>query len=323
MTGYDIIGDMHGCAEMLEGLLGRMGYVADSVAYRHPERQAIFVGDLIDRGAEQVKTLELVRAMVESGSAQIVMGNHEFNAISYVTPDPAMPGEFMRPRNEKNRKQHRAFIEQLELGSRLHAETIDWFKTLPLYLDLDGFRVVHACWNDEAIELVDRWLRPGDQIPADFVLAANRKGTDEHHAIEVLLKGPELSLVEYGQEPFRDKDGQVRSEARIRWWDASAATLAALAEIPPGTTTEDGQPYPPLPSELCTEGSRFSYRSKKPVLYGHYWRVWPPTKGLDWTSNTACVDFSAGVGGPLVAYRWNEEGEILPKNYVDWPSRSE
>ena len=54
-------------------------------AYWHPARQAIFVGDLIDRGDDQLRVLEIVNGMVEGGSAQIVMGNHEFNAIGYAT----------------------------------------------------------------------------------------------------------------------------------------------------------------------------------------------------------------------------------------------
>jgi hypothetical protein len=51
----------------------------------HPDRQAIFVGDLIDRGPRQVESVEIVRSMVDAGAAQIAMGNHEFNAIAYAT----------------------------------------------------------------------------------------------------------------------------------------------------------------------------------------------------------------------------------------------
>lgn len=55
VQGYDIIGDVHGCAGQLEALLSELGYHKRSSTseYRHPERQVIFVGDLIDRGDEQ------------------------------------------------------------------------------------------------------------------------------------------------------------------------------------------------------------------------------------------------------------------------------
>ena len=97
MTGYDIVGDVHGCADKLKGLLGELGYSSHNGVYSYEgndDRQAIFVGDLIDRGHQQIETLEIVRAMVKAGSAQVVMGNHEFNAISYSVLNKEIPGEY-------------------------------------------------------------------------------------------------------------------------------------------------------------------------------------------------------------------------------------
>ncbi|MFI7141185.1 polynucleotide kinase-phosphatase [Streptomyces massasporeus] len=75
LTGpFDIIGDIHGCAAELEALLGKLGYV-DGV---HPEgRTAVFVGDLVDRGPDSPGVLRRVMAMVKSGNALCVPGNHE------------------------------------------------------------------------------------------------------------------------------------------------------------------------------------------------------------------------------------------------------
>ena len=98
MTGFDIIGDIHGCADKLKGLLTQLGFRQRGGVFRHPEREALFVGDLIDRGPSQIETLEIVRSMVDAGVARATMGNHEFNAIAYATPDPRVHGEFMRPR---------------------------------------------------------------------------------------------------------------------------------------------------------------------------------------------------------------------------------
>lgn len=85
---FDIIGDVHGCGDELESLLATLGYAAEErragveldagPVYRHPEgRQAVFVGDLVDRGPRVLDTLRIVRNMVESGSGWCVMGNHE------------------------------------------------------------------------------------------------------------------------------------------------------------------------------------------------------------------------------------------------------
>lgn len=40
--------------------------------YRHPSRTAIFVGDLIDRGPDQLRVLQIVKAMVDAGTARMV-----------------------------------------------------------------------------------------------------------------------------------------------------------------------------------------------------------------------------------------------------------
>lgn len=46
----------------------------------------VFVGDYIDRGPDSLRVVELVRAMVDAGSAVALCGNHEFNAICFNTP---------------------------------------------------------------------------------------------------------------------------------------------------------------------------------------------------------------------------------------------
>ncbi|MEU2435928.1 polynucleotide kinase-phosphatase [Streptomyces rubradiris] len=75
LTGpFDIVGDIHGCSAELESLLAKLGY-SDGV---HPEgRTAVFVGDLVDRGPDSPGVLRRVMAMVNSGNALCVPGNHE------------------------------------------------------------------------------------------------------------------------------------------------------------------------------------------------------------------------------------------------------
>ena len=114
MQGYDIIGDIHGCNLTLVKLLTELGYQpgADGI-YQHLERKVIFLGDLIDRGPGQREVTSIVQGMMDSGNALSVMGNHEFNAIAYATRDEDT-GKYLRPHTERNRKQHRAFLEAYE-----------------------------------------------------------------------------------------------------------------------------------------------------------------------------------------------------------------
>ncbi|MCW2163377.1 polynucleotide 3'-phosphatase /polynucleotide 5'-hydroxyl-kinase /polynucleotide 2',3'-cyclic phosphate phosphodiesterase [Microbacterium hydrothermale] len=81
---FDAIGDVHGCLNELQTLLGELGYEIErdergrAVDARHPEgRRVIFLGDLVDRGPDVVGVLRLAMGMVASGSALAVPGNHE------------------------------------------------------------------------------------------------------------------------------------------------------------------------------------------------------------------------------------------------------
>lgn len=322
-AGYDIIGDVHGCAAELESLLATLGYRRQTPAgpYLHRSRQAIFVGDLIDRGPEQLRVLQIVKDMVDAASAQLVLGNHEFNALAYATEWPAGSGKYLRPHDdpdnpwsEKNTRQHRAFLEQVTGTDR--AAYLDWFATQPLWLDLGPIRVVHACWHAPSIEVVMRELGTNRLTALDALVRASTEGDPLYTAVETLLKGPEISLTAHRQPPYQDKDGIPRHRARLRWWHAGAATLRDVAEIAGHYTTADGAPYPALPDlPLPTDGAHV-YTEQIPVFYGHYWRRGTPEHTRDWTDYTACVDFSAVNGEPLVAYRWSGESRIDPGNYV-------
>lgn len=102
---YDVIGDVHGQVEKLEGLLVKLGYFKHHNSYQAPKGcKAVFLGDLIDRGAGQLEVLRIVRGMVENGDALCIAGNHEVNAVGFATEDAQNRGQHLRPRSAKNRK---------------------------------------------------------------------------------------------------------------------------------------------------------------------------------------------------------------------------
>ena len=82
---FDIIGDVHGCYTELCELLEQLGYRIDRAACSCgavPEtggqpRQAVFLGDLVDRGPDTPCVLRLVMQMVAAGMAWCVPGNHD------------------------------------------------------------------------------------------------------------------------------------------------------------------------------------------------------------------------------------------------------
>lgn len=320
VEGYDIIGDVHGYADKLEGLLRELGYQKQHDVFRHPARQAIFVGDLIDRGPQQIETITIVRDMVDDGAAQIVMGNHEFNAISYRTPDPTRPDDFMRShagaKGGDHFAQHEAFLAQIS-DDRLRAECVQWFTTLPMWLELPGIRIVHACWHQESIEALKLRLGNTSTIDDQFIIEANTKGTAAYTAVETVLKGPEVDLADpqLALDPvpsFRDKEGIRRTSARIRWWDTSATTLRDIALIPDTATDLEGFP---LPNRTIDAADKYRYLDATPVVFGHYW--WNGTPRVA-SNRTACVDYSVGKGGPMVAYRRSGELELRSDHFVSF-----
>lgn len=303
-SGFDVIGDVHGQFDKLVGLLKHLGYRDHAGAWRHSGRTAIFVGDLIDRGPKQLATVDLVRAMVETRSARCIMGNHEFNAIAWATPDPHQPGKFLRDHHKPgNREQHQAFLDVVE-GTPRQREITDWFRTLPLWLDLGELRVVHACWHQEAIDKLQPLTGPGNSVTDELMLVGCRTGHWAYEAIEVVCKGPEIALPD-GMF-FQDKEGKVRHEMRVRWWLPEVKTFREAGIVTPGN--EDRIPDVPLPEEWM--GHRYS---GPPVLFGHYWFTGP----LQVISpQFACLDYSAAKGGPLVAYRWDGETDLTSEKLV-------
>lgn len=91
--------------------------------------------------------------MVESGDALAVMGNHEYNAIAFHTTRAGRPTDYFRPHTHKNQRQHRATLDRLS-SSEL-ADAIEWFRALPVAIELNGIRAAHAAWQDRDIQCID------------------------------------------------------------------------------------------------------------------------------------------------------------------------
>ena len=211
---YDLIGDIHGHADELVQLLEALGYRTHGTTYAHPDCKVIFLGDFIDRGPKIRQVLEIVRPMIEEGKALAVMGNHELNAIAFHSEDPKRSGIYLRQRSDKNIRQHCKTMSQL--SSKQLADAIKWFRTLPMWLDLEGLRVVHACWDERAMSTITRARQEHGGITTPFLRSACKKGNVLFDAVETVLKGKEAKLP--NGDFFTDKYGDVHTEIRIRWY---------------------------------------------------------------------------------------------------------
>lgn len=307
--GYDVIGDIHGQGAKMEALFTKLGYVHKASSWVPPAgRQAVFLGDLIDRGPEQIKVVDAVRRMIDAGHALSVMGNHELNAIGFATERTDEQGEFLRRHSAKNIKQHEDFLAQVGQGSALHRELVDWFNTLPPMLDLGAIRVVHAWWHQPHVDLVASSLCEG-RIGEPFLKSAFVKGSTQYQAMEGLTKGLELTLPNGAS--CVDQEGVERSEVRTKWWHEDARNYRDVAIVK--GVQRHRVPNHPLPQGYAGKPVQGS-----PIFVGHY--CMEGRTKLQ-SPKVACVDYSAAEAGPLVAYRWDGESVLDDKQFVETGGR--
>jgi protein phosphatase len=138
---FDVIGDVHGCADELEALLARLGYAPrppdghGDVAWGHPAgRRLVFVGDLVDRGPRVPDVLRLAMAGVAAGTALAVPGNHDDKLLR------ALRGHTVQ-------RTH-GLAETMQAvegaGPAFAGRVRDFLGALPSHLVLDGGRLVVA-----------------------------------------------------------------------------------------------------------------------------------------------------------------------------------
>ena len=109
MNRYDIIGDIHAHADILQTLLENLGY--------HQQNRRV---------------IQRVKPMVEQQAAYAILGNHEYNSICFHTY-----GEdgktLLRAHSPKNIQQHQLFLREYHSHPQEQKEVIDWFKTCPYF----------------------------------------------------------------------------------------------------------------------------------------------------------------------------------------------
>lgn len=296
---YDIIGDIHGYVVPLMQLLGKLGYHDKSGYYQHPNgRKVIFLGDFIDRGPNIRETLQLVKAMTDNGSAEAIMGNHEYNAICFHLKDKVKGGH-LRKHKFKNMMQHFETIKQFASHEKEWADWIEWFLRLPLFIEKKDFRVVHACWDEKLIAHIKN-VTKDNILPVELIYDAQEPGTKNYEAIEKTLKGKETTLPY--ELFFHDKDGQKRQHVRTKWW-LNAEGLEYNEYFMHETQELHGKKI----RQGDIPDNNYYAEKEIPLFFGHYWFKGEPVLQR---RNVVCLDYSIAKGGKLVAYCFNGENEL-------------
>lgn len=302
----DLIGDVHGHADELEELLTKLGYFKTDNYYSHPDRKVLFVGDYIDRGPKIRETLEIVKQMVDNGTAIALLGNHEYNALTFHFENPK--GGHLRKHSIKNIIQHYETLYQFRNrkevpnGEKEWEAYLEWFKTLPLFYETESFRAVHACWDNESIDYLKKHLK-NDRLTDDLIRESVKKNTKLFDAIENTLKGKEIKLP--NKMSFLDAGGDERTQMRYRWWeDLSDMTYKGISLHPIND-------LPEIEIDLSNVKNKDYYKKEdKPVFFGHYWlklNETPENRPALFKDNICCLDYSVAKEGHLVAYSFDNE----------------
>ena len=323
MQKYDIIGDIHGHAEELKELLEKLGYARDANGtYQPPEqgRKAIFTGDFIDRGTANFEVIDIVRDMVEAGNAHAIMGNHDLNAGLFHAKHPE-EGTWLRPRINKNVRQHQAFMKEASLDPREARKNIQWLKSLPVCLEFDGLRFVHALWDQSSLDYLrkEKLLREDNTIDPDRWHELAVEGTPGCDAIELLTKGFEVKLEE--GVTFADQEGTVRDKARLKWWanpDKPNLMLHEAILDVPAESIPDKDKF--APDDIKNHMRRFQQLKSDTVFFGHYWQTgeFPTVEA----KNAICIDQSVAKDGHLAAATVTvDQGKIVDMRFSSVKSR--
>jgi bis(5'-nucleosyl)-tetraphosphatase (symmetrical) len=261
-----LIGDVQGCADAFSALLDALQF--------HPARDRLIVlGDLVNRGAQSLASMERLMALGES--AQCLLGNHDLHLLAVA---------------HGVRKAHRSDTLDDILQSPRRAELIDWVRNRPLALMEQGWLLVHAGvlpqWSAaKTLQLaaeVERRLRAPDYI--DFLRVMFGNQPDEWS--DTLAGFDRLRIV-------------VNTLTRARFLQASGTHAGRLdfhnKQAEASSASADLLPWFALPQRETAQ---------TPIAFGHW-----STLGLRWEHNTLCLDSGCLWGGALTAVKLPPAGQ--------------
>ncbi len=231
----DIVGDIHGEIDALRSLMHRLGY--DNNGSHPDQRRLVFVGDLTDRGPDSPTVVYLVKILIETGRAQCVLGNHDLNIL------------LNHRKHDNNWFYGEEFNEDGMVVPQVLADEIvrhqvqGFFRTLPIALERDDLRVVHACWNDDMIavarqsrDVVELYNNHRELIDRSFPCidlddGVKRLKHQNENPVKLLSSGPEERV----EVPIIS-GGKIRNQQRVRWWNDYKGTFCVFGHysIPDG-----------------------------------------------------------------------------------------
>lgn len=266
----------------------------------HPDGYKIeLVGDIIDGASaeDQIETVKHLMDMHSRGNLISHPGNHEFNAIAYATEGR---NGYIRAHTEENYGYQKEFLTAFPFGSPGNAEIVSWFKSFPLYSRNNGYNIIHACWNDNAINVCGPYLDEHSALTEDAYQQFDlRNGNPVYEALQLMLWGPTYRMPK--GVTIEDSKGRFIDYSRFGWWTDP--------RVPSEEVFYRGSSFLPRLAEeekgkISKMRQDFQYAGQNVVFVGHYCMPYQP--GI-LSPKVACLDFK----DHMTAYRWDEGDRAL------------
>ena len=130
-----IIGDIHGCLDMLKNLM-------DKIAWSPDKDRLIFLGDYIDRGEDPKGVVDYILDLTRRSSlVECLKGNHEAMLLDFLTGRDRFM--FIINGGWKTLESY-GMYESREDDSAISSEHRVFYESLKLYIELEDYYVVHA-----------------------------------------------------------------------------------------------------------------------------------------------------------------------------------
>ncbi|MEL7542537.1 MAG: metallophosphoesterase [Pseudomonadota bacterium] len=194
---FDVIGDVHGCADELLTLLETLGYCRPNTAvlagFFHPDgRQAIFVGDLTDRGPRSADVCRIVMDFCARGAGAMVLGNHDAKLARWIAGNNVRISHGLETTVAEFEAADDAFRNQVAA----------FLADVPHHLVLDRGRLVVAHAG-----LVERFHGIDSKAARSFALYGDTTGERDSYGFPVRLEWGRdyrgAATVVYGHTPMR------------------------------------------------------------------------------------------------------------------------
>jgi hypothetical protein len=332
----DIVGDIHGEIDALRHLTSHLGY--DSRGGHPDGRHLVFVGDLCDRGADSPAVVGFVSALIERGLAQCVLGNHELNLLRQSRKEGN--GWYFAENHDMDENK---FADSKPLPAADRAGVEAFLSRLPLALERNDLRLVHAAWHQPSIDTARSCRSSALQLYDAYAASTQR------HAAESGLAARAAAEVAQYAGRLKDKTAHVPLLPDSALLDEKVQTGNPVRIITSGIERVARAPF--FASGRWRMVNRVAwwndYTDATAVIFGHYWR-WPTSNArrlhsrgepdlfipaeshhlLGPRRNAFCVDFAVGgrykeralnPSGPselrLAAVRWPEAQAVFDNGH--------